>query len=174
MLVNHGAAGVPKRKSHSACRGTIASRLAHSDHISQKTTVRMSHDELLYPFQVQLFKLCSCRRFMSVQKRSSNVYCNVSKPSKPRAADGCFTRTGILNACSQRTWAVENPHHIQETRFQQQFAINVGFVLLHPHELLARLWVVSGSGLSAHCMLGLLPLSVAMPCCIQAVVPKWR
>jgi hypothetical protein len=55
-----------------------------------------------------------------------------------------FTRNGILNTRNQHTWAYENPHSFQETRFQHQFAINVwagiiGDLLRGPYELPPRL-----------------------------------
>jgi hypothetical protein len=39
--------------------------------------------------------------------------------------EACFARNGILKTCKQHTWADESPHSFQETRFQQQLAINV-------------------------------------------------
>lgn len=57
--------------------------------------------------------------------------------------EACFTWNGILNIHNQHTWADENPHCFQETRFQQQFSICVwvgiiGNLLLGPYDLLFR------------------------------------
>jgi hypothetical protein len=37
--------------------------------------------------------------------------------------EACCTQNGILNT-HQYTWADENTHSVQETRFQQQLAVN--------------------------------------------------
>jgi hypothetical protein len=58
--------------------------------------------------------------------------------------EACFTRNGILNTRNQHTLAHENPRSFQETRFQQQFSINVwagiiGDLIPGPYELSPRL-----------------------------------
>jgi hypothetical protein len=108
------------------------------------------HDQLLYPFHVQYVQALQPpldyerrRAFREWLLQQDAAYPKFL--SRVLVIDkACFTRNGILNTRNQHTWADENRHSFQETRFQKQFAINVwagiiGDFLLGPYELPPRL-----------------------------------
>jgi hypothetical protein len=104
--------------------GTSTRRLARCHQISQRTVVRVLHDQLLCPFHVQHIQ--AQQPPLDYERREA--FCEwllqrdaASPPFLSRLLlmdEACFTWNGILNTRNQHTQADENPHSFQETRFQ--------------------------------------------------------
>jgi hypothetical protein len=113
--------------------GSCNWRLARPHHISQRTTVAVSHGQLLYPFHVQHVQAlqppldCERRNAFSewLLQRDATLLSRMLLMD-----EACFTWNGILNTRSQHTWTDVNPHSFQETRFQQQLSINVWAIII--------------------------------------------
>jgi hypothetical protein len=98
--------------------------LARRHQISKRTVVRVLHDQLLYPFHGQHVE--ALQPPLDYERR--RAFCewllwqDAAYPTFLNRVllmdEACFTRNGILNTRNQHTWADENPHSFQETRFQ--------------------------------------------------------
>ena len=123
--------------------------LAKRFNVSQWTIWRTLREQLLYPYHVQRVQALSPAdyqpRFAFCSWFLRKVEENPDFPRIILASDEAgFTRRGIFNYHNVHVWADENPHAIRQTRFQQEFSINLwaGIVnnyLIGPFELPPRL-----------------------------------
>jgi hypothetical protein len=104
--------------------GASIRRLARRHQISQRTVVRVLHDQLLYPFHVQHVQAlqppldCDRRRAFCEWLLQQDAAYPTFLSRVLVMDEACSTRNGILNTRNQHTWDDENPHSFRETRFQ--------------------------------------------------------
>lgn len=118
--------------------GVSTRRLAVQTNLSRSMIWRILHEQGFYPFHVQKVQALKPEDFpRRVQFCEWLLHQNDVDGHFVRkilATDEAgFTREGVHNSHNTHIWSIENPHAIQENRFQEQFSVNVWMGIVDDH-----------------------------------------
>lgn len=128
---------------------TSTRKLAQQFTVNQKSVWKVLHKNLLYPYHKQRVQALLPRDFPVRLEFCQWFLHKIS--NNPRFTstvlftdEANFSRNGIMNVHNTHSWDYENPHVIVESRFQQEFSVNVwagiyGDHLIGPYFLPSRL-----------------------------------
>lgn len=109
---------------------TSTRQIAANFGVSHTLVWSVLRDQLLYPYHIQRVQALLPRDFpprlrfcqWTLQKIAQNPQFVAEVLFTDEAS---FSRNAIMNFHNNHIWCEENPHAITESRFQQQFALNV-------------------------------------------------
>lgn len=109
---------------------TSTRKIAEHLNISHQVVWRTLNDSLLYPYHIQRVqallprdfpcRIIFCQWYLTRLAVDPNFDCKILFTDEAN-----FSRNSIINFHNNHIWALENPHGIVETRFQENFSLNV-------------------------------------------------
>lgn len=110
--------------------GTSTRKLSARYNVSHTTIWKIAHDGLLYPHHHQPVqeltaadlpnRMNFCRWYMNISRENMNILSKILFVD-----EASFQRHGLVNHHNMHSWSEQNPHQVFETKFQNNFTLNV-------------------------------------------------